>query len=280
MIKKIFDMSGKTVLITGAAGLLGRYHAETIIESGGDVLLTDCATNKVKKLAYFLNKKYETQQTKPYYMDVTNLDSIQAVCQSVDKIDVLINNAAKDPKVTNDNENTFVQNNRFETMSYDYWREGLDVSLNGTFLVTQAVVNKMINSSTKRCDNGGIILNIASDLGVIAPDQRIYKNPEETFHDQNVKPIFYSAAKWSIIGMTKYLSTYLAPYNIRVNSLSPGGVFFDQSRDFVDKVSKLIPLARMANADEYKGTVLFACSNASSYMTGHNLIVDGGRSVW
>ena len=118
----------------------------------------------------------------------------------------------------------------------------------------------------------GVVINIASDLGVIAPDQRIYED--------DVKPVDYSVTKHGIIGLTKYLATYYADKGIRVNSISPSGVYTDQPKEFVDKLSNLIPMGRMAHKDEYKGAIVYCCSNESSYMTGHNLIIDGGRTIW
>ena len=283
-MKNLFDLSGKTALITGGGGLLGEKHAEAIIEFGGTVILADYREERALKKAEELNKKYATTSTTGCYIDVTKPETIQNVCDSVENIDILINNAAKNPKVKKNSAGewfSIINNNRFETMPYSFWRDGLDVTLNGNFLMSQIVVNKMLDPNTKYCKDGGVILNIASDLGVIAPDQRIYKKyPEQSFDEQDVKPIFYSAAKWAIIGMTKYLSTYLCEKNIRVNSLSPGGVYDNHPDDFVTRLSSLIPLKRMANVDEYKGAVVFACSDASSYMTGHNLIVDGGRTSW
>jgi NAD(P)-dependent dehydrogenase (short-subunit alcohol dehydrogenase family) len=127
---------------------------------------------------------------------------------------------------------------------------------------------------------GGVVLNISSDLGVIAPDQRIYRDDTKKENEQNVKPITYSAAKWAIIGMTKYLSVYFAKNNIRVNSLSPTGVYNDHPVDFVNKLSNIIPMGRMAHIDEYKGAIVFMCSDASTYMTGSNIVIDGGKTIW
>ena len=221
---------------------------------------------------------------KKFLLDVTDIDSINEVSNKYDLIDILINNAAKNPKVVKEDSQKWfsaIDNNRYETMPKKYWDEGLEVILTGNFLVTQVIINKMLNPIHKTNKKGGVILNIASDLGVIAPDQRIYKkNQDETFEEQDVKPIFYSASKWAVIGMTKYLATYFAQQNIRVNSLSPGGVYDNHPADFVENISNLIPMGRMANVDEYKGAIVFLCSDASTYMTGHNLIIDGGRTIW
>ena len=163
---------------------------------------------------------------------------------------------------------------RFENMPFQFWQEGIDACINGTFLVSQAVSRVMLKNG------GGVILNISSDLGVIAPDQRIYRKEGVPDDQQNVKPITYSAAKWAVIGMTKYLAVYFADKNIRVNSLSPTAVYNNHPEDFVKKLTNIIPMGRMSDIDEYKATVVCMCSDASSYMTGHNLIVDGGKTVW
>ena len=126
---------------------------------------------------------------------------------------------------------------------------------------------------------GGVILNIASDLSVIAPDQRLYRQPNLPEELQPVKPVSYSVIKAGLVGLTRYLATYWAKQNVRVNSLSPGGVYNNQPEDFVERLNDRIPIGRMANVDEYIGAVQFLCSEASSYMTGQNLIIDGGRSV-
>jgi len=269
----IFSLRGKTALITGAGGLLGPKHAEAIIEYGGKVVLTDHHLDRVELQAAKLNKKYGEGSAEFYHMDVTDPKSVQAVVDIVDKIDILINNAAKDPKVKKGG--SLTPASRFETMTPEYWNQGIDAALNGTFYCSQAVANKMISQGLQ-----GVILNISSDLGVIAPDQRIYRNPEMPEDMQNVKPITYSAAKWAIVGMTKYLGVYFAKQGIRVNCLSPTGVFNDHPAAFVEKLSNIIPMGRMAHIDEYKGAIVFLCSDASSYMTGENMVIDGGKTVW
>lgn len=278
-MKNLFDLTGKVALITGAGGLLGPKHAEAIIEYGGKVILTDWHLERVEQKADELNSKYGIGSACPYFMDVTEKKSIDSVIDIVENtlglsIDILINNAAKDPKVKK-GEGNLTPDSRFENMTKEYWFEGIDAALNGTFLVTQAVTNFMLKKNIK-----GVVLNISSDLGVIAPDQRLYHKPELNEDLQNVKPITYSAAKWAIIGMTKYLSVYFAKKNIRVNALSPTGVYNNHPEDFVKKLSNIIPMGRMADIDEYKGAIVFMCSDASSYMTGENVIIDGGKTVW
>jgi len=271
-MKNLFDLTGKTALITGAGGLLGPKHAEAIVEYGGTVILTDHHLDRVDLRAAQINEKYGSGSAAAYHMDVTDPTSVKEVVENCGKIDILINNAAKDPKVKKDA--GWTPASRFETMTSEYWYEGVDAAMNGTFFCSQAVGNKMLN------DGGGVILNISSDLGVIAPDQRLYKKDGLLEEEQNVKPITYSAAKWAIVGMTKYLAVYFAQKNIRVNCLSPTGVYNDHPEEFVKKLSNIIPMGRMADIDEYKGAVVFLCSDASTYMTGENLVIDGGKSVW
>jgi NAD(P)-dependent dehydrogenase (short-subunit alcohol dehydrogenase family) len=271
-VQDMFDLTGKTAFITGGGGLLGKKHAEAIVEAGGNAIVADFSTVSAVATAGFLNEKYGRECVFPCFIDVTRKDLVEKAVAKYDKIDILINNAARDPKVSA--RDGLTPDTRFETMSPEYWYLGVDAIINGTFFCSQVVANKMLETG------GGVILNIASDLGVIAPDQRIYRKEGVEDSMQNVKPITYSAAKWAVIGMTKYLATYFADKGIRVNALSPSGVYNDHPEEFVQKLSSLIPMGRMANIDEYKGAVLFLCSNASSYMTGANLIIDGGKSVW
>jgi len=269
----LFDLSGKTALITGAGGLLGPKHAEALIECGARVVLTDHHLDRVVKREAELNSKYDKRVATSHRMDVTNKGNVEEVFSRYDSIDILINNAAKDPKVKKGG--GLKPDSRFETMSEEYWSEGIDAAVNGTFICSQVAANKMLKN-----DRGGVILNISSDLGVIAPDQRIYRKPDVAEDMQNVKPITYSAAKWAVIGMTKYLAVYFANKNIRVNCLSPTGVFNDHPEEFVKKLSSIIPMGRMAHIDEYKGAIAFLCSDASTYMTGENMVIDGGKTVW
>lgn len=272
-MERYFNITGKRALITGAGGLLGIKHAEALLDYGAlEVIMTDHHLDRVQQKVTYLKKKYGKKSAIAMYMDVTHKKSIQDVANSFDHIDILINNATKDPKVKKgDSINTDA---RFENMTEQYWFEGINAAINGTFLCSQIIINKMLKQK-----GGGVILNIASDLSVIAPDQRIYLKKGLKEYEQNVKPITYSVAKWAIVGMTKYLAVYFAKKNIRVNCLSPTGVYNDHPKDFVDKLTNIIPMGRMANIDEYKGAIIFLCSDASSYMTGENMVIDGGKTI-
>jgi len=271
-MSNLFDLAGRTALITGAGGLLGPKHAEALVEYGANVVMTDHHWERALEKTAYLNDRFNKKCAVAYHMDVADKKSVQSVVDEVGKIDILVNNAAKDPKVKKDAGLT--PESRFETMTPEYWFEGIDAALNGTFFCSQVVANKMLENG------GGTILNISSDLGVIAPDQRLYRKEGKSEDMQNVKPITYSAAKWAIIGMTKYLAVYFAKKNIRVNCLSPTGVYNNHPEDFVVKLSNIIPMGRMADIDEYKGAIVFLCSDASSYMTGANLVIDGGKTIW
>ena len=274
----MFDLTGRTVLITGGCGQLGMKHAEAILEFGGEVILADIVSEEEQeKVVTHLKQKYDDPICKPeissVYMDVTDKVSIQTAVDKYVKIDVLINNAGIDPKV----EDGLDWKNKFEHLELDLWNEMLNVTLTGTFLCSQVVVNKMLSTGLESpyCTRGGVILNIASDLSVISPDQRIYKD------ENKVKPASYGVAKAGVVNLTKYMATYFARKNIRVNSLSPGGVKNEKvSEDFSYEISKLIPMNRMALPHEFKGAVVFLCSEASSFVNGHNLVIDGGRTVW
>ena len=272
-MEDLFNLSAKNILITGAAGLLGRQHAEAVVSHGGTAIIADIDYAAAQQVSAKLNQKYGGALAVAEYMDVLNKESITQVCDKYDRIDILINNAAKDTKVEKKGDLTAAT--RFETMSYEYWQDDMKVGLDGCFLCSQVVASKMVEAG------GGAIVNVASDLSVIAPDQRIYKKADVPDNEQYVKPVTYSVSKWAILGLTKYMSTYYADKNIRVNSLSPGGLYSPNlPNDFVARLTSLIPMGRMARTNEYAGVIIFLCSDASSYMTGQNIIMDGGRTVW
>ena len=272
-----FDLSGKTALITGAAGLLGKKHSIALLESGCRVVMTDLSENLLIEASNSIKKQFKNIEIIPLQMDVTDLSSIKS-CQDIllNKniyTDILINNAAIDPKVSKDN--NIKNSSRFENFPIDEWEKQINVGLTGAFQCSKVFGSKMVERNS-----GGVILNIASDLSIIAPDQRIYQKKGLKDEQQPVKPVTYSVIKTGLVGLTKYIATYWGDKNIRCNALSPGGVFNNQDKEFVSSLTDLIPLKRMANADEYKSAIQFLCSDASSYMTGFNLVMDGGRHVW
>ena len=269
-----FDLTNKWVVVTGAAGLLGRQHATALLEVNANLVLLDIDKNKIIQVSHELNQLGFSGKILNYEIDVTNESKVQAVYDDLlakkISISVLINNAAINPKynVLAEGKN----GSRVEDFDLLDWDLQLDVGLKGAF-----ICSKVFGSDMAKQGNG-VILNIASDLSIIAPDQRIYNNNSNEL--PIVKPITYSVIKSGLIGMTKYLATYWNESNVRVNAISPGGVYENQDSEFVNRLTKLIPLGRMASPDEYKSAIQFLCSDASSYMTGQNLVIDGGRSVW
>jgi NAD(P)-dependent dehydrogenase (short-subunit alcohol dehydrogenase family) len=269
-----FRLNNNVAIITGGAGLLGVQHAEAIAEAGGIPLLWDINGESVTARAHEIAEKFNVK-CQGMMVDVTDAKSVREALDDIKiihrDVNILINNAANDPKIDYHISATW---NRLENYSLEMWQRDIDIGLTGAFLSSRIVGTYMANHG------GGAILNIASDLGVIAPDQRIYRQPDLPENKQPVKPVTYSVIKHGIIGLTKYLATYWADKDVRVNSLSPGGIYTNQSAEFVKKLTNLIPMGRMANKDEYKAAVLFLISDASSYMTGANLILDGGRTCW
>lgn len=274
---KKFNLVGKTALITGAAGLLGVEHAEALLEVGAKVILTDVNLDSLSEAKARLLKSYDGERIETSFLDVTSQESIKAISQSLidENIDVkiLINNAAIDPKVTGNQ--GVLETSRLENFPIEQWDIQMAVGLKGAFLCSQ-----VFGAEMARRGQGGVILNIASDLSVFSPDQRIYRREGISDDLQPVKPVTYSVIKAGLIGLTKYLATYWVEQDIRCNALSPGGVYNGQGEEFVSKLTSLIPLGRMAEKDEYRSAVQFLCSEASSYMNGQNIVVDGGRSVW
>jgi len=269
-----FNLEGKTALITGAAGLLGPEHAKALLEVGCKVILTDISLSKINLIKSIFDNKNCLFEI----LDVTSEKSVlelynRLISKSI-PIDILINNAAINPKVNKSIELSF-DSSRLENFNIKEWDNQLNVGLKGAFLCS-----KVFGSHMACTLGGGVILNVSSDLSVISPDQRLYENPNVDKSKQKVKPITYSVIKTGLIGMTKYLATYWAKDNVRCNAISPGGVFAHQDKIFIDRLNKQIPLGRMAFQDEYRSAIQFLCSNASSYMNGHNFVMDGGRSIW
>lgn len=269
-----FKLNGKICVITGGAGLLGIKHAEALLDGGARVVLVDINKEKlnaaiaqlsVSRLGYYYRVCGKN-------FDITDEESvksnIQIIWDNIGPISVLINNAANCPKLPEP------RHTRFESFDLRVWQADFDVNVTGAFLMSREIGKRMAQN------RGGVIVNIASDLGIIASDQRIYKQEGLADDEQPVKPVSYTVTKHALIGLTKYMATYWADKGVRVNSFSPASVYNNQPEDFVKKLTNLIPFGRMSNADEFKAAILFLCSDASSYMTGANLVIDGGRTCW
>lgn len=272
-----YDLTGRTALVTGAGGLLGRQHVAALSEAGARVVVTDVGLAQAEAAVAALKQNALSADLIALAIDVTTLDSVRAAREQLSgrgvSVDILVNNAAIDPKVTS--APGVMHSSRFEAFPVPQWQSEIAVGLTGAMLCAQVFGGAMASRGR------GVILNIASDLGVIAPDQRLYRQPQVTREEeQPVKPVTYSVIKHGLIGLTKYLATYWADRGVRVNAISPGGVFNNQDPAFVERLTRLIPMGRMAEVDEYRAAVQFLCSDASSYMTGQNLVMDGGRSVW
>lgn len=276
MTLKKFNLSNKVALITGAAGLLGIEHAAALLECDASVVLTDINETALQAAKAQLEADFPNKVIICKKMDVGSLESIKNIEKDLENssiyISILINNAAIDPKVKGDQ--GIVETSRLENFSLDQWNQQITVGLTGAFLTSQ-----VFGATMARSGNGGVMLNIASDLSVIAPDQRLYRKVGLPDEFQPVKPVTYSVIKAGLIGLTRYLSTYWADKGVRCNALSPGGVFNGQSQEFVGRLSNLIPMGRMAKRDEYRAAVQFLCTDASSYMNGQNIVIDGGRSA-
>jgi NAD(P)-dependent dehydrogenase (short-subunit alcohol dehydrogenase family) len=273
-VKNLFDLTGRVAVITGGTGLLGQQHAEAIAQAGGIPVLADIRVNGIDPQ----NREWKNrfgEKACAIQTDITNPQSVhnllKIVLDKFNRVDILVNNAANNPKME---DKADVEFSRLEFFPLEQWDADLNVGLKGAFLCSQIIGGEMARRKQ------GVIVNVASDLAVIAPDQRLYRKPGLPVDRQPVKPVTYSVVKTGLIGLTRYLATYWADSGIRVNAVSPGGVYNNQPDDFVERLANLIPLGRMANANEYQAAILFLCSDASSYMTGANLVIDGGRSCW
>ena len=268
-----FDLKGRVIVVTGAAGLLGRQHVEAICKAGGTPILLDLSIESIEDLASHLRQQFNTEAS-AYAVDITQESQIsknvQEILSRYGKVDGLVNNAANNPKVESAGTCNF---SRLENFPLDSWIADLNVGLTGAFLCAKHFGN-VISKNIK----GGVIVNISSDLGLIAPDQRLYRVPNLTDDMQPVKPVTYSVVKAGLIGLTRYLATYWT--NVRCNALCPGGVEAGQDPQFVERVVSRIPMGRMARPNEYQAALVFLLSNASSYMNGAIVPIEGGRSVW
>ncbi len=273
-IQEKFDLSGRVAIVTGGVGLLGAEFCKTLAEAGAAVAVVDLNTSASQAVADTLTKS--GYQAQAFTVDITQPDSVNGMVENVlsafGRIDILVNSAALDPKFDPDAVKKGITPGAFEDYPLEQWNAALNVNLTGMFLITQACVKPMLAQGKK-----GSIINICSTYGLNGPDQRIYIKDGERVA---FKPVYYTVTKAGVMGFTKYLAAYYAGTDIRVNALTPGGVFNNHEDYFVKNYSAKTIIGRMAKKDEMNGALLFLASDASSYMTGNNVVVDGGWTSW
>ncbi|MEP6692850.1 MAG: SDR family oxidoreductase [Gemmatimonadaceae bacterium] len=272
--RELFDLSRRVFIITGGGGLLGHRHAAAIAGFGGVPVLVDLWLDGAERAAQ-AQRDATGVDAIALRCDITRAADVESMLHDVlerfGRVDGLINNAANNPKVEDPSATSF---SRVESFPLGQWADDIAVGLTGAFLCSRVVGGELARRGS------GVIVNISSEYGMLAPDQRLYRKEGVADDQQAVKPISYTVVKSGLIGMTKYLATYWADRGVRVNALTVGGVENGQPDEFLQRASRLIPLGRMAKPDEYIGAIVFLCSDASSFMTGANLVVDGGKSVW
>ncbi len=273
-LPKLFDLTGRVAVVTGGAGLLGAEFCRTLAEAGASVVVADLDEPAASILANAIVR--DGGRCLPVETDVTSPASVQAMVQATldafGRLDILVNSAALDPKFDPEAQvSRGASSGSFEEYPLDLWNQALSVNLTGAFLCCQAAAKPMLEQG------GGVMVNMSSIYGLAAPDQRMYQRPGQP---TQYKPAYYPVTKAGILGLTQYLAAYYAGKNIRVNALSPGGVYNGHDQEFVKAYSTRAVLGRMAEKDEMNGALLFLVSDASKYMTGANLVVDGGWTAW
>lgn len=270
-IFSLFDLTERVALVTGGAGLLGEQFCRTLAAAGAAVAVVDLNAQGAEKVAEAI--RAHGGRAAAYAVDITDPEAVRSAVEDIvtrwGRLDILVNSAALDPKVSA--EGRVQAAGAFEDFPLDTWRQALEVNLTGMFLVSQAAVRPM------KAQGKGSIINLCSTYGLVGPDQRIYQKPGQP---PQYKPVYYTVTKAAVLGFTRYLATYYAGTQIRVNALTPGGVYNEQDEEFVRRYSARTVLGRMARKDEMNGALLFLASDASSYMTGANLVVDGGWTAW
>ncbi len=268
-----FRLDGRAAIVTGGAGLLGRQFCRTLAEAGAAVLVADLNGGAAEAVAAELSAAGSVAAG--CAVDVTQSASVQAMVDAAvahwGHLDVLVCSAAMDPKFDPDHAGQ-QHNNNFETYPLAAWQQALDVNLTGIFLCCQAAARQMVAQGGK-----GSIINICSTYGLVPPDQRIYQKPGKP---PQFKPVFYTATKAGVLGLTRYIAAYYAGSELRANCLTPGGVYNGHDETFERAYSARTIVGRMAHQDEMNGALLYLASDASSYMTGGNVVVDGGWTVW
>ena len=274
------NISDRVVIITGGAGMLGAQYVNTVLSSGGIPIILDINEKKINQKRAQLNKEYPDTKFLSIKCDITDIDAVREAREHIlskyQRIDALINNANNNAKFS---EYKIGEGNsqwtRFERFPIEIWNQDIAVGLTGAFICSQVFGQSI--ALTGR----GVILNISSDLSVIGPDQRLYKLPGLKDDEQPVKPVSYSVVKSGLLGLTRYLATYWRGSGMRANTISLGGVYTtDLDTEFVARIRNLIPLDRMATLGEYNAAILFMISDASQYINGQNIVIDGGRTIW
>lgn len=269
MIEKLFSLKGKVAVVTGSLGLIGKEHCRALVGAGATVLVCDLDKNGCQSFADELG-----DNAHPYAFDITKKAQIEELKEHILKefghIDVLVNNAAINDKF--EDPASVGEMSKFENYPIELWSASLDVNVTGIFLCSQILGSVMAEQGN------GSIINVASTYGIVAPDQSLYIDKEG--NQAFFKTVAYPVTKAAVIHFTKFLAAYWGKNGVRVNTLSPGGVENNQDEFFIDKYSSKTPLGRMAKANDYQGALIYLASDASSYMTGANVVVDGGFTIW
>jgi len=273
---ELFSLKNKIAIVTGALGLIGKNHCQALADAGASIVVCDLDEEKCISFASSLSTK-----SIGVGVDITKKDSVENLRDKslweFGKIDILVNNAAiNDMFVPKDsfgeNPQAAAEQSMFENYPLEMWQKSIDVNVTGTFLCSQIIGSEMA------LNGKGSIINVASTYGLVGPDQSIYKKPDGT--QSFYKSPAYPATKGAIVNFTRFLAAYWGSKGVRVNTLTPGGVENNQDEYFINNYSAKTPLGRMALPTDYKGAIIFLASDASSYMTGANLIVDGGWTAW
>ena len=269
------SLDSKVIVLTGGAGFLGKAYAKNILSKGGRVAILDIDESNLKNLENDLN---QTNPGKFLCLNVDITDEIQVkegvarILNEFSQINGLVNNAAVNPKVVEgDNQLNF---SRLENYPIESWDFEINVGLKGAFICSKVIGPILNNNKT-----GGSIVNISSDLGIIAPDQSLYAIDGVHQSNQPVKPVTYSVVKTGLIGLSRYLSTYW-PTKVRSNTICPGGIRDNQDKEFLERIEQKIPMQRMGEPEELQAALIFFLSDDSSYINGAVLTVDGGRTAW
>lgn len=275
-LNNLFDLSGRVCVITGGAGLLGKKHVEATLIGNGIPVLIGRSEDKLVKAVSVLSKNYQGKVIEYFSADITSKKELykakEYILNRYGSVDILINNAANNPKVEAASDNMGAI--RFTNFPIDTWNQDIAVGLTGALICCQ------IFGEVMERQRSGVILNISSDYGIRAPDQRIYRKKDLPDEKQAIKPVTYSVVKHGMIGLTKYLATYWGNAGIRCNTLCPSGIYDGQDEEFLSNYVHKIPLGRMSQPDDYIGSVLYMISDASAFMNGATIIVDGGKSIW